>query len=429
MIPQDYTHLANTSIERAILSSALYTSKLPYGTEPTLFYLPFHRRLFEILEKLQRENLPFIQSEIESQLDNNFDEEAFLEILSTNPLPNESTKHYVSILCSYAAKRLILEKLEKPIDFKETPAEIIADIELRIQSLRAIKTNSYLSTVDIREIEAGPLEVLCKNWLPLPRGTVSLLVAKGGVGKTTIALQIAYRVMLEDNASVFAWFAEDSQKAIAKKRDFAKNAILESIEESTQRGITRRALEEGVFHIQTCENAAFPICPVEKNFGKYSVNPKIQIFFKELEKYDFIILDSLSIFLSGLEENSNSDGRAFYQPFLQWAAKTGKTLLFLHHEAKRVLNSTATNARGAMALIDGARCVYDVDFVKKEIKGSGAKKAEYERNGALKNFRYFKLTKDNSGVEEYFENVSNILRVFPEKNHSTSPKITITIER
>jgi len=86
-------NLYNLNIERAVLASILFSPEIFMLNRdkiiPELFYLPAHKNICEIMHELENEDKPLDEEFIKMKLvkEEKFDEEAILEILSTNPLP------------------------------------------------------------------------------------------------------------------------------------------------------------------------------------------------------------------------------------------------------------------------------------------------------------------------------------------------------
>ena len=70
----------------------------------------------------------------------------------------------------------------------------------------------------IDEIEEKQAEFWLKNWIPIPRRTVSIVSAPGGTGKSWFVLQLAIRFLVENqDKKAFLWLSEDP-KELTKHR-------------------------------------------------------------------------------------------------------------------------------------------------------------------------------------------------------------------
>jgi replicative DNA helicase len=222
---------------------------------------------------------------------------------------------------------------------------------------------------NFKEIEKEEIEYICKDWLPIPRKTVSMIVAEGGIGKSWILLQLALRHLIENpNEKVFAWLSEDPKGLSKHRADLICSKIL--------------GLEpEKIDNLFISDSPTFPI-----NFNN------IQKIKERLKDFNLILLDPLIGFYCG-DENSNADARIFMQHFTKWATEENKTIIFIHHAAKGTGKS-----RGASALVDAVRLVYEIEKIEKnDIK------------------RKFKIGKDNYGVKNILDCMEFERVVFPKK--------------
>ncbi|AOO65747.1 replicative DNA helicase [Sulfurospirillum halorespirans] len=118
------SNLHNVNIERSVLSSILFNPATFEDIAAVIsakdFYLPSHRYIYEAMEACEREDLPIDEEFIKKKLNQQgrFDEDAMLEILSTNPLP--ATKAYVEEIREKAIKR---ELVQLTSDIKEIAVE------------------------------------------------------------------------------------------------------------------------------------------------------------------------------------------------------------------------------------------------------------------------------------------------------------------
>ncbi|WP_331775002.1 AAA family ATPase [Sulfurospirillum sp. 1612] len=222
----------------------------------------------------------------------------------------------------------------------------------------------------LKEIEEEQTEYICEDWLPVPKKTVSMIVANGGVGKSWIIIQLALRHLIKNpDEKVFAWLSEDP-KGLSK---FRANLICSKI-----LGLEREKIEEKLF---ISDSPTFPI----------NLN-NIQKLKEQLKDFNLILLDPLIGFYGG-DENSNADARIFMQHFTKWASEENKTILFIHHAAKG-----SGKSRGASALVDAVRLVYQIEKIDK----SDTK-------------RKFTIAKDNYGVKNILDCTEFERVVFPKK--------------
>lgn len=178
------------------------------------------------------------------------------------------------------------------------------------------------------------IEFICEDWLPFPKKTVSMIIARGGIGKSWVMLQLAMRHIEDTGEEAFLWLSEDP-KGVSKKRAslLSKKFFKKDI-----------AAFENLF-IYGSERGTTDIVFNEKNFTS------LKSAFKNCS---LIGLDPLGSFFEG-NENSNSDARKFMQKFIQWATEENKAIVFIHH-----VDKVAGKIRGAGAFRDAVRVVYEI---------------------------------------------------------------------
>ncbi|MFK5882454.1 MAG: replicative DNA helicase [Sulfurospirillum sp.] len=128
-------NLHNINIERSVLSSILFEpgsfEDIAATLKPKDFYLPSHKYIFEAMLECEREDLPIDEEFIKKKLnqENRFDEDAMLEILSTNPLP--STRAYIQEIREKAIKRELVEltsEIKEVAIEKDLPSVEVVDL-------------------------------------------------------------------------------------------------------------------------------------------------------------------------------------------------------------------------------------------------------------------------------------------------------------
>jgi replicative DNA helicase len=222
---------------------------------------------------------------------------------------------------------------------------------------------------NFKEIEKEEIEYICSNWLPVPRKTVSMVVANGGIGKSWIIIQLALRHLIKNpNEKVFAWLSEDPKGLSKVRADLICSKIL-------------KFEPEKIENLFISDSPTFPI-----NFNN------IQKIKEKLKEFDVILLDPLIGFYSW-DENSNTDARIFMQHFTKWAGEENKTIVFIHHAAKGTGKS-----RGASSIVDAVRLVYEIDVIEND---------DVQRK--------FKIGKDNYGVKNILDCTEFERVVFPKK--------------
>jgi replicative DNA helicase len=137
--------------------------------------------------------------------------------------------------------------------------------------------------------------------------------------------------------------------------------------------------------------------------NKVTVDPIWHDLKKVFDPYDLIILDPLIAFFGG-DENNNGHARYFMQLFTEYAGKTGKTIIFIHHSTKGTAGS-----RGAGAIVDAARLHYEVDRIKDK---------EGKIDGKKYHMRLIRLAKDNYNAGAILKASEVERQIFPDKEQS-----------
>lgn len=299
----------------------------------------------------------------------------------------------------------------KNIINKELLQKIAEDNQLseaQINSINASKKLNIARVVDltntkiksIKEVEA---DLICTKFLPLRRFFLNNICAKGGVGKTTIALEVAIISILEEkhnnrSFNVLFWASEDSESDIRDRFNIICNDILKLSKEDREYVLKNLT----IIDIET-DIPAF----LERDFGKGKIKrtEDYNSFIEFIEPFDLVILDPLLAFYSvcGLDENNNAEAKQFMMLFTSLSQKLKKTFLMIAHTAKH-----EEGIRGASAFRDAFRLSYSIskyqtkilDEDKKEVKDQNGN-CVMKDNALLSHLREVKIIKDNSSVELY----------------------------
>jgi len=405
--------LYNLNIERAILSSLIFD---PYGddagyiishTHADDYYLPFHQYVYTAINELIREEKPVDEEFVRGALikGGHWDEVAMLDLLSATPVTN--TRAYVGEMVALSQKRKLVTlatTIKKQI--LEDDEDALSTIDDTIRRAERIAEGGavQISRKSMAYAEAKAPEFMVKDWLPIPKATTSMLVAPGGTGKTWVSLQLAVRMVREDAArKVFLWLSEDPEGIVKSRYD----AVISDVLYGT------KSTEDVQIDISTDD----PVLMLDGRGSSVRLSPKFYAIKRELRAYDVIIIDPLLAFFGG-DENDNSQARIFMQPFLNWARSENKAIIFIHH-SKKGIAETGSRARGAGAIVDAVRCVYDIDKIY--VKKSDGKEIDPQFVHA----REFTLSKDNYGAIQYLDSFRVRRDITP---RSSAPSYTVEYE-
>lgn len=230
----------------------------------------------------------------------------------------------------------------------------------------------------LSEIKPSKADFVLTDFIPLPKAAVSIIASMGGIGKTTLALQLASRY----GKKCALWLTEDYAGQVRKR-----------YEQLVEEGL---ADEMSMSKIHLILNDPPQLAKREKGLFKANYEEIAKIG-EELIVRDisFVVFDPLLAFYGG-NENDNAEARVFIQTFASWAAKAEITTVIIHHAAK----GSEDAARGASAFIDGVRCAYFLDYPRD-------KKGKVNEKMAKMGYRTIKLIKDNWGAFKYFKNISD----------------------
>lgn len=397
-------NMYNLNIERGLLASVVFE---PWSEDANYildsvtssdFYSPFHQHFFSTCLQLNKDEKPIEEEFIRGALikENKFDEVAHLDIVSSTPITN--IKAYVNELREKSQKRslaMVASSIKKRvIEEDAAPLDVIEETIKRVENI-AENGTVVIQRKSMAYAKEGEPEFICKDWLPIPKGTTSMLVAPGGTGKTWLALQLAIRMAREDaGRKIFLWLSEDPEGIVKSRYKAITDKIL----------FGKKGTEDSQIDISTED----PLLLLEPHGRAISLSSKFYAMKRELREYDVIVIDPLLAFYGG-DENDNSQARVFMQPFLNWARSENKSIIFLHH-SKKGDSVNGSKARGAGAIVDAVRCVYDMDKVY--VKKSDGK----ELDPLNLHMRKLTLSKDNYGASQFLHSFSVMREITPKQS-------------
>ena len=244
-------NLHNINIERSILSSILFNpasfEDVAASLKPRDFYLPAHKYIFEAMETCEQEDLPIDEEFIKKKLkqEERFDEEAMLEILSTNPLP--STKAYVEEIREKSIKRELVKltgDIKEVAVEKDLPSSEVVDLvqqklyqitnesgsrefrdapEMTSSTISHILEMKKKGNSGIVGIDTGFAELnrLTTGFGP---GDLIIVAARPAMGKTAVTLNLAQKA-LDDNKGVAIFSLEMPAEQLMLRMLSAKTSI------------------------------------------------------------------------------------------------------------------------------------------------------------------------------------------------------------
>lgn len=388
------------NIEASLLCTLIYDPSIStFHIEPELFVHAFHKQIFQAIVALDQQNIARDEITIRDYLvskmriNPNDTETTLANILIFTP--SASPAHFISRLREIKKIRDIraaLLNVQEGIDTGKSANELEAALLYFGQKIASNNSLELFTMHQASVLEAKEPEFVCKDFIPIPKKTVTIFSAGGGTGKTFLIIQLAMRYLVENPADkAFLWLSEDAI-GIAKERinEISKNVYKQGINTHNRLFISA----DPTFHAIHEENRSI------------TSNPLLHKMKMKLKDTKFIVLDPLIAFYGG-DENNNSHARQFMQLFTQWAAEEDKIIIFIHHSTKNT-----TQSRGASALVDASRAVYEVDKIK-----------DSDGNETNSSKRIVSLTKDNYRASKYFGGYKKEIVIFPNETVVKKPRI------
>ena len=197
----------------------------------------------------------------------------------------------------------------------------------------------------------------------LPLGIVAAIVAQGGVGKSTLLMQLCYSVgtgiplagqwAVGETGAVLMLCAEDSPEEIHRRVHRIHKQLGLAFSASMQKQLKDNFLIRSMTGMDVLLTNA-----TQKNEVVRTVlAERLLLTAQQVKNLKLIIIDPASRFRGG-DENSNLHATRFVQTLEYLALNTGATVLIAHHTGKGATNSRETSqdaSRGASALTDGIR--------------------------------------------------------------------------
>lgn len=386
--------------EILVLSSILFNQTImehiSISLKSTDFYLPVHKDIYEAMLELYYDEMPIDEDYIIKKSKKPINQNVLMQIIAATPVTD--VHKYVKGIKEDSLRRQIQNlslELKRNSENENLSNDEIFELlkdrqdEIRYNNILTINKKSIL---DVNEKEP---EFYIKNWLPIPKGTITIISAPGGTGKTWIVVQLALKFIIENkDKKVFLWLSEDLESIVKYRMNLICNSILNTPLDNRFQNITI--------------TDTFPEPLLERNKGIYKMGYKFDQLKAELKDYDLIVLDPLLAFY-GADENDNSQARLFMQPFMNWCKEMNKSIVFLHHSNKPVGSDNLSRTRGAGAFVDAARVCYEMNKIyKKDNKTLDLDSLH---------LRDIKLSKDNYGAIKHLKQF-NVNRYITPKESS-----------
>lgn len=204
--------------------------------------------------------------------------------------------------------------------------------------------NPFAFTTKLHEVEAKSPEFILTDFLPIAKRKVTMLSAKGGEGKSFIAIQAGLR-LANSGENVGMWLSEDEVGEIKERADLINQRILFNNSE-----IPSNIYINGSEHYP-------PFVSID-NF---------EMMLEAWKGFELVVIDPLIGFFAG-NENDNGEAKRFMSILTSIAVQNNQSILILHHNSKAKDDEGNTSVRGASAFIDACRIQYSLRYDKESKK-------------------------------------------------------------
>jgi hypothetical protein len=181
----------------------------------------------------------------------------------------------------------------------------------------------HLATIDIATFLSKelPPKNLILPWLP--EQGIAMIYAKRGIGKTYLALSVAYAIA--SGGKVLRWEAPNPRRVLYVDGEMSANTMQERLAKIVQMS-EKEITDPSFFQLITPDLQENGIRDLGTLEGQNDINKLISMF-------DVLILDNLSTLVRSGNENEAES----WLPIQEWVLKLrkiGKCVIFIHHAGK-----------------------------------------------------------------------------------------------
>ncbi len=311
------------------------------------FYNLKYGKIFEVLKKLHKKELPFDENLILKELDSSY-ESVILQLLATTSISNVKT--YEKMITENFEKREFQKFLKLKLNDLEDDDTSYLNVLNQVNSYKSNSTNydnSLFEILDSDEVEAELPEILIPNICPIQKKEINFFTSKGGMGKSFTLLYLLLELQ-NLGFNCFGFFTEDSDGATKNRINLLKTVHKHLKNVKIKFGSKKKRLQSIV---------------KQNKDGTFEASDYFYAFKKAMKPYDIIVIDPL-ISLILKDENSNVEARFIMNLLNEWIEEEDKTLLIIHHEGK----GENAGSRGASAFIDAVRIHYSISKIENSIE-------------------------------------------------------------
>ena len=296
------------NIERAVLSSILFNPELIEDVlgivKPSDFYLLAHQKIFDVMEKLNQDDLPIDEEFIKKRVNNKeVDESIIIEILSANPTPNimayvkeikdSSVKRELSTLATDIHKVTVEEELPAPeaVDYIQNKLYKITT-DSASSELKDMQTITYDTIEHIKKMkeqgnkyligETTGFDALDRKTTGFNEGDLVIIAARPAMGKTSFVLNTALENIQRDRGVIFFSLEMPAEQLMIRLLAAKTNIPLQNLRKGdlndAQWSATTKAMEDlNTKKLFVDDNGSVNINQLRARVRKIAGNPENNI--------------------------------------------------------------------------------------------------------------------------------------------------------
>lgn len=242
------------------------------------------------------------------------------------------------------------EKNKKPPTQQETPAALpVGDAGVESVVSELVRTYPRLATTCAAKVKAKPLRFLVPGVFPL--GKLVLLAGDGGLGKSTITLDLAARLTLKQCAFKQQYEAMEGEVLIASCEDDPEDTIVPRLM-AAGADLERIHFITGLVGDQGEGVSLWSLENYEALQSELEANPAVKL----------VIVDPASAFAgrAGIDGHKDAELRSILGPLSDLAAKYAVTILLVAHIRKADAGKAVRCVLGSVAWVNAVRAAWIV---------------------------------------------------------------------
>ncbi len=414
------------ALERAFLSSLLgdpWKSLEVFSIiKPEDMILESHRDLFAGILALSSKGVTPDSEVLEHHLKKIGSRSAsvFAKLIGTLQ-PVKSPPETARYLASESFYRTLISEIPSPESYRtqgKTPEEYC--IALREYAKKGVERANNLKPDSDRPQPALLRDFLSEKplgnsgWLVdglIPRNGICIVVAEGGLGKTTLVTQMALN--MSTGRDVFKWKTVAPVRTLVVEAEGSRDMYRERVKTATE--VLRLDVDNATWAIQPAGSHKYEI-------GGHALEALISS-----QKAEFVILDTLFLFTKADENRAVDVKQLVMNPLKLLASTYNTTFMLIHHTTKNNENRQGwQKGRGSAALHDDCdiwlRLEDHLDHEPKDTKHLWLDKNRYGPHGYELPLRYV-------AENAVFDLVRNAIEIQNDAAASLREKIAIQITR